>query len=192
LWAEQCSEVGYYEVTQGYRKIAGDICEGGIDLSPYRYQCSTAGYIASFFTFRGFFMLAVMGALCYYGWPIIEAVLLLLPIPDPSEMKDKAKDWFNKGVEFTKNLPAMVKGEGRAPTPGYSSQFATPGSLQDEEDSGDDDEEDIGKDMNPSQKALDYDSDEKDDNVDSAQHELISLDGGNSRKKVPKLKKPGK
>jgi len=37
-------------------------------------------------------MIAVIGALCYYGWPIIEAVLLLLPIPDPSEMKDKVKD----------------------------------------------------------------------------------------------------
>lgn len=35
-------------------------------------------------------MLGVMGVLCYYGWPIIEAILLLLPIPDPSEMKDKA------------------------------------------------------------------------------------------------------
>lgn len=91
-------------------------------------------------------------------------------------------------------MPDYLKGEtpGRAPTPGYSQQFATPGSLQDEDDSGeDDDEEDIGKDMAPQQKALDYDSDEKDDGAD-AQQELISLDGGNKRKKVPKLKKPGK
>ena len=41
--------------------------------------------------------------------------------------------------------------------------------------------------------ALDYDSDEKDDSADGAQQELISLDGGaEKRKKVPKLKKPGK
>lgn len=91
-WSEQCEEFGYYEVTQGYRKVPGNVCEGGIDLNPYRYQCSAGGYLASFFTFRGFFMLAVIGALCYYGWPIIEAVLLLLPIPDPNEMKSKAKD----------------------------------------------------------------------------------------------------
>jgi len=116
-------------VTQGYRKVPGDICEGGIDLNPYRYQCSTGGYIASFFTFRGFFMLAVLGALCYYGWPIIEAVILLLPIPDPSDMKDTAKTWFGKAVEFVKNIPAMVKGDGRAPTPGYSQQFEKPGGL---------------------------------------------------------------
>lgn len=87
-------------MTQGYRKIPSNICEGGIDLNPYRYQCSTGGYIASFFTFRGFFMLVVLGALCYYGWPIIEAVLLLLPIPDPTDMKNKAKDALGQGVEF--------------------------------------------------------------------------------------------
>ena len=92
LWKEQCEEFGYYEVSQGYRKIPANICEGGLDLNPYRYQCSTGGYVASFFTFRGFFMLVVLAALCYYGWPIIEAVLLLLPIPDPSDMKNKAKD----------------------------------------------------------------------------------------------------
>ena len=69
-----------------------------------------------------------------------------------------------------------------------------PGSLQD--DSGDDDdEEDIGKDRTPSQNTLDYDSDEKDESGDHASTDLISLDGGDSsqkRKKVPKLKKPGK
>ena len=75
-------------MSQGYRKIPSNICEGGIDLNPTRYQCSTGGYIASFFTFRSFFMIVVLGALCYYGWPIIEAVLLLLPIPDPSDMKN--------------------------------------------------------------------------------------------------------
>lgn len=43
---------------------------------------------------------------------------------------------------------------------------------------------------------LDYNSDEKDEEADAANQELISLDGGNNsnskRKKVPKLKKPGK
>lgn len=129
IWTEQCEELGYYEVSQGYRKVPGNICEGGIDLSPYRYQCSTSGYLASFFSFRGLFTLAIIGALCYYGWPIIEAVLLLLPVPDPNEMKDTAKKYFSQGVELVKNLPASVNGDGRAPTPGYSQEFATPGSL---------------------------------------------------------------
>jgi len=38
--------------------------------------------------------------LLYYGWPVIEAVLLLLPIPDPSEMKDKVKEYGNKALEM--------------------------------------------------------------------------------------------
>ena len=86
VWNEQCEEFGYYEVTQGYRKIPGDICEGGIDLAPYRYQCNTGSYIVSFFTFRGFFILAVLSTLLYIGWPLLEAVILLLPIPEPSEI----------------------------------------------------------------------------------------------------------
>jgi len=45
-------------------------------------------------------MLAIIGAVCYYGWPIIEAVLLLLPIPDPSDLKDKAKSYGNKAMEM--------------------------------------------------------------------------------------------
>ena len=64
--------------------------------------------------------------------------------------------------------------------------------MEDEEDSGDNDEEDIGKDMAPQTNTLDYDSDEKDETTGDAQQELISLDSGNKRKKVPKLKKPGK
>lgn len=79
-------------------------------MSPSRYQCNSAGFIASLFTFRGIFTLAVLGALCYYGWPIIEAILLLLPVPDPNELKDSAKKYFSQGVEFAKNLPATIQG----------------------------------------------------------------------------------
>ena len=85
---EQCAEYGYYEVTQGYRKIPGNICTGGIDLAPYRYPCNYGGYFGSLFSFRGLFMSAVLAAVLYFGWPIIEAVLILLPIPDPAGAKD--------------------------------------------------------------------------------------------------------
>lgn len=139
---EMCEEFGYYEVTQGYRKIPGNVCEGGIDLSPYRYSCSTTGWIASFFSFRSLFMLGVIGALCYYGWPVIEAVLLLMPIPDPRDMKEKAKEYGTQAVDYLKGLTG--KGERSAPRPGYDQAFNAPGSLQDDDD--DDDEEDIGKD----------------------------------------------
>lgn len=125
LWAEQCDEYGYYEITQGYRKVPGNVCEGGIDLSPARYHCSSGGWIASWFTFRGIFMLGVIGALCYYGWPLIEAVLLLLPVPDPSDMKDKAKEYSGKAMDYVKGL----SGDGNPPAPGYQQEFGVPGSL---------------------------------------------------------------
>lgn len=142
---EQCDEFGYYEISQGYRKVPGNICYGGIDLNPYRYQCTAKGWIFSWFTFRGIFTLGVIGALLYYGWPVIEAVLLLLPIPDPSEMKDKVKEYGNKALEMV-NAGGAASGAAAQPA-GYQSQFGTPGTLED--DSGDDDEEDIGKDMAP-------------------------------------------
>ena len=96
-------------------------------------------------------------------------------------------------MDLVKNVPDMLTGDnGRAPAPGYQQQFDAPGNLNSDEDSADDDEEDIGKEAHQQQNALDYDSDEKDE-TDGAQRELISLDGGaEKRKKVPKLKKPGK
>ena len=94
LWADQCQEFGYYEVSQGYRKVPGNICSGGIDLSPYRYHCTTASYLKSWFSIRGFFWIAVISAICYYGWPVIEAVLLLLPVPDPRDMKAKGAEYM--------------------------------------------------------------------------------------------------
>lgn len=109
-------------MTQGYRKIPGNICEGGIDLTPYRYQCTSIGYFKSFFSFRSIFMMAVIGAVCYYGWPLIEAVLLLLPVPDPSDMKQKAQEYSSKAM-------SMVKGGAKPDSAGYLQEFGTPGTL---------------------------------------------------------------
>ena len=102
-----------------------------------RNQRSTLGNISSYFTFRTLFMTGIIFALCYYGWPVIEAVLLLLPIPDPRDIKEKAKESMQQMTNLWHG-----NSEGRAPAPGYQTQFNAPGSLQDDED---DDEEDIGK-----------------------------------------------
>lgn len=99
---EQCAEFGYYEVTQGYRKIPGNQCTGGVDLSPYRYQCSTFGSVTRIFSLRNLFLAALVGALLFYGWPIIEAVLLLLPIPDPQDIKEKMSGMKNKAMNMVK------------------------------------------------------------------------------------------
>lgn len=51
-------------------------------MEPIRYQCN-ATVIGTVFSLRGILMLSVLCAVLYFGWPIIEAVILLLPIPDP-------------------------------------------------------------------------------------------------------------
>lgn len=40
--------------------------------------------------------LIIMGAIFYFGWPVIEALLIVLPIPDPKEYKDKLMSLFNR------------------------------------------------------------------------------------------------
>jgi hypothetical protein len=32
-------------------------------------------------------MCSVLAAVLYFGWPIIEAILIVLPIPDPAVVK---------------------------------------------------------------------------------------------------------
>jgi len=45
------------------------------------------GYFGFLFSFKGIFIIAVLSAVCYLGWPIVEAILMLTPIPDPSDLK---------------------------------------------------------------------------------------------------------
>ena len=80
-------------------------------MAPYRYRCSTVGYMASFFTARNLVLLLVGGALTYYGWPVIEAVLLFLPIPDPRTMKDKAKEYCNMFMQGGGNAGGAATGK---------------------------------------------------------------------------------
>lgn len=50
------------------------------------------------FSFRNILIIAAISAICYYGWPMIEAVLLLLPIPDPSDAKEKISQLSNQAM----------------------------------------------------------------------------------------------
>jgi hypothetical protein len=34
----------------------------------------------------------IVAAILYFGWPLFEAVLIALPIPDPKDVKDKVKN----------------------------------------------------------------------------------------------------
>jgi len=96
-------------VSQGYRKVPGSICTGGMQLTPYVYECSSRGYFASIFSLRGIFVLAVFAAVIYFGWPNIEAILLMMPLPDPKRVIEKTKDVLSRArAYFTRVIPQLA------------------------------------------------------------------------------------
>uniref|UniRef100_A0A7S2SMF3 VPS10 domain-containing protein n=1 Tax=Mucochytrium quahogii TaxID=96639 RepID=A0A7S2SMF3_9STRA len=58
-----CPTSGYYTVSNGYRKVGGNTCEGGTDLGPTTFQCS-----------RGVFGISVG------GWFVLIVLLALLGV----------------------------------------------------------------------------------------------------------------
>jgi hypothetical protein len=98
-----CDEFGYYEVTQGYRKIPGNICTGGVQMQPTVYYCH-GGIVRAMFSWTGLFMMMVCGAVLYYGWPVIEAIVILLPIPDPKGLKETIMEYFGRVWSFFMGL----------------------------------------------------------------------------------------
>jgi len=48
------------------------------------------------FSWTGIFMMIVCGAVLYYGWPVIEAILIMLPIPDPKMFKERVFDYSSR------------------------------------------------------------------------------------------------
>ena len=65
-------------------------------------------------------MVCVIGAILYYGWPIIEALIHITPLPDTGSMQSTAKSYGNQAMELVKNVPGMLHGEtDKARAPGY-------------------------------------------------------------------------
>ena len=164
-----CDSFGYYTISQGYRKIPGNRCVGGLDMNPTVKYCST---FRGLFNFRTILILAIVGVILYFGWPILEAILIILPIPDPKEV--------------TKKLKNMLSGSGASKRPNmkeYTGNFAqAPESILGESD---DDDDDVGK---KKRNELSYDSGED--------NELIALDSSNRDRtntaadNVPRLNRP--
>jgi hypothetical protein len=42
--------------------------------------------------------------LLYYGWPVVEALLLMLPIPDPKEQIEKVKNMASGAAGMVTNM----------------------------------------------------------------------------------------
>jgi hypothetical protein len=82
--------------------------------------------------------MAIIAIMLYFGWPIIEAILIMLPIPDPKDIKEKIKGLVTRSSSSNTSTTAKpaVKGAG------YTGNFnQAPESLQGESD---DEEDDIG------------------------------------------------
>lgn len=138
---------------------------------------------------KNFFMIAILSAVLYFGWPIIQTMIVLSPIPDPSDITKRASNMLSQIKS------KMSAGDSQNPkiSKDYVSNFdQAPGVLGG--DSDDDDEEYVGRDFSK-KKNLNYDSDERDEIQNSEQTELVNLDmkprDEPVRKNVPKLKKPG-
>lgn len=102
-------------------------------------------------------MVVILAVVCYYGWPIIQTIIILSPIPDPQDVKNRTSNMFKSIKEkFSGNK------EGARPNSDtYQSNFdKAPDVAGDGSD--DDDEEDVGRDF-LKKKDLNYDSDEKDE-----------------------------
>lgn len=52
-------------------------------------------WISSIMSAKSMFMMAILGAALYYGWPLVEAIILILPIPDPKGSVDAMKNLGN-------------------------------------------------------------------------------------------------
>lgn len=147
-------------------------------------------------SFKGLLTIAVVCLALYFGWPIIEAILIMLPIPDPKNVAEKLKNLFSKSKLSDK---AGKKG------PVYTGNFnQAPETLGESDEDNEDD--DIGKAPSVTQRkkkttkkqGLSYgDSDEDDEEKDGAN--LIQLDsatpptGGSglrAAENIPKLAKP--
>ncbi len=171
--------------------MPGNKCIGGLDLNPIVYSCSAV----SFLSLHTLGYLIIIVAILYFGWPLIEAIVIALPIPDPKDLKDKLKSYFSKSTATSRGR------SGAASKKDYTKNFTQPpeslGESSDEEDS-------INNRNNGSAKHLKYESDEDKDELKG--DELISLDGAstgpsttsNSKRdrtataadQVPKLSRP--
>lgn len=155
-----CDEYGYYEVSRGYRTIPGNICTGGLQLAPYRYKCSMGGFLFRILNFTTLLTFCILSAIIYYGWPIIEGIIIVLPIPDPKRSKTKIISFL---THLGSCFKSWVTSKTEAPNgskSGYKQDFElAPGGLEEE----DDDELDIGK--KGFEAPLNYDSDEKNEEL---------------------------
>lgn len=67
-------------------------------MNPTVYSCSPI----SFLSVHTIGYLIIIAAILYFGWPFIEAIIIALPIPDPKDMGEKIKSFFQRNAQTTR------------------------------------------------------------------------------------------
>ena len=193
---DDCAAEGFYYVTKGYRKIPGNQCYGGVQLDPHRSPCTGLGWILYILNFKTILGLALTVAILYYGWPIIEAIILVLPIPDPKDTVESLKYYLTQGPQlvFGFLLSFLLPSAATSSNPqreGYSANLdAAIETFIDGEEDDSDDENDVGK----IREELKYDDGEGDEEQFAINtgggSELIDLGSSSTKKSIPKLSGP--
>lgn len=59
---------------------------------------------------RSFLYLLIMGGVVYFGWSYFEALLIVLPIPDPKDIKEKLAKLFGGSTDSKSQKPNAKAG----------------------------------------------------------------------------------
>lgn len=57
-------------------------------------------YVTSIVSAKSLFLTALVAVCLYYGWPIVEAIILILPIPDPKGAVDGMRSLGNQATDM--------------------------------------------------------------------------------------------
>lgn len=202
---EDCKAESFYYVSQGYRKIPGNKCYGGVQLDPHKKPCNGFAVISNMLGGNAGLITIGLIAACYFGWPQIEPILVQLPIPDPKEKIEMVKAFclaiFGMIMGLLGSATSAASGSGSLPA-GYESNLdkAPEAYLEGSDEEGDSNLF-TGTDKKADEPKVNFDNDSSNEEEpslavsggDSTQgSELIDLGGDapSVAKKIPKLSGP--
>lgn len=95
-----------------------------MQLDPTRKACSSYALLTSFINLKAIGLIGVIVIAAYYGWPIVEAIILILPLPDPKESLESIYSFFGSITGFFSGLLGGSSSNGSSGAgPGYSSNL---------------------------------------------------------------------
>jgi len=88
-------------------------------MDPIKKACSSRAWISSIISSNNLFYVLAIGALLYYGWPVIEAIYIVLPLPDPGRSLDKVKSLGRQATGMVTGAITSNNGSHGARSPDY-------------------------------------------------------------------------